>query len=47
MVVVLGARFVKVDEFHAHPPLPASFLDHYYVRQPIGVVHLPYEAHFL
>ena len=31
----------------AHPPLPASFLDYYYVRQPVKVVYLPYKACFL
>ena len=46
-VAVLEACFVKVDEVHTYPPLPASFLDHYYVRQPVGVVNLPDEARFL
>ena len=32
---------------HAHPPLLASFFYHYYVRQPVRVVYLPYEARFL
>ena len=47
MVAVLGACFVEVGKVYAYPPLPTSFLDHYYVYQPIRVVHLPYEVHFL
>ena len=46
-VAMIGACFVKVGEVHAHPPLPTSFLDHYYVRQPVGVVNLPNEARLL
>ena len=46
-ITVLGACFVKVAEVHADPPLSASFLDHYYVRQLVRVVNLPDEALFL
>ena len=46
-VAVLGACFVEVSKVYAHPPLPASFFGHYHVRQPVRVVHLPYEVRFL
>ena len=44
---ILRACFVKVGKIYAHPPLPASFLNHYYVCQPVRVVHLPYKVRFL
>ena len=35
------------DGAEIHSPLSASFFDHYYVRQPVKVVYLPYKARFL
>ena len=46
-VAILRACFVKVGKIYAHPPLPVSFLNHYYVCQPVRVVHLPYKVRFL
>ena len=46
-VAVLGACSIEVGKVYAYPPLPTSFLDHYYVFQPVRVVHLPYEVRFL
>ena len=46
-VAILRACFVEVSKIYAHPLLPASFLNHYHVCQPVRVVHLPYEVCFL
>ena len=35
---VLGARFVKVGEVHADPPLPILLLDYHSVGQPLRIM---------
>lgn len=39
-------RFVQVSNVDAKPDLPIFLFERHHIRQPEGVLHLPYEANF-